>query len=90
MLNPDDVLNLFAGNITTCCQRFGDAGEGAMLLGSIEENAGIFVVEEMGEEGKANIIGQSLTIRQKGKDGAKDKKQKRIDKQTFFHDETKN
>lgn len=32
MLSPDDVLNIFAGNITTCCQKFGDVGEGAMLL----------------------------------------------------------
>ena len=44
-----------------------------MLLGSIEENAGIFVVEEIGEDGKTNIIGQSLTIRQKGKNGVKDR-----------------
>ena len=73
MLSPDDILNLFAGNITTCCQKFGDVGEGAMLLGSIEENAGIFVVEEKGEEGQTNIIGQSLVIRQKGKDGERDR-----------------
>ena len=32
MLSPDDVLNIFAGNITTCCQKFGDVGEGAVLL----------------------------------------------------------
>lgn len=74
MLSPDDVLNLFAGNVTTCCQRFGDVGEGAMLLGSIEENGGIFVIEELDEKGKSkNIIGQSLTIRQRGKDGAYDR-----------------
>ena len=74
MLEPDDVLNLFAGNITTCCQRFGDAGEGAMLLGAIEENGGIFVVEELDENGQTkNIVGQSLVIRQKGSDGAYDR-----------------
>lgn len=74
MLEPDDVLNLFAGNITTCCQRFGDVGEGAMLLGSIEENGGIFVVEELDENGQTkNIVGQSLVIRQKGKTGAYDR-----------------
>ena len=74
MLEPDDVLNLFAGNITTCCQKFGDVGEGAMLLGSVEENGGIFVVEELDENGQTkNIIGQSLTIRQKGNDGAYDR-----------------
>lgn len=73
MLSPDDILNMFAGDITTCCQRFGDIGEGAMSLGSIEENAGIFVIEEIGEDGKTNIVGQSLVIRQKGKDGANDR-----------------
>ncbi len=74
MLEPDDVLNLFAGNITTCCQKFGDVGEGSMLLGAIEENGGIFVVEELDENGQVkNIIGQSLTIRQKGSDGAYDR-----------------
>lgn len=74
MLEPDDVLNLFAGNITTCCQRFGDVGEGAMLLGSIEENGGIFVVEELDENGQTkNIVGESLVIRQKGKTGAYDR-----------------
>ena len=74
MLSPDDVLNLFVGNITTCCQKFGDVGEASMLLGAIEENAGIFVIEELDENGNViNIIGQSLTIRQKGKDGNKDR-----------------
>lgn len=74
MLSPDDVLNLFAGNITTCCQRFGDEGEGSMLIGSIEENGGIFVIEEIDKKGNTvNIIGQSLTIRQKGKDGNYDR-----------------
>ena len=73
MLAPDDVLNLFAGNITTCCQKFGDVGEGAMLLGSIEENAGIFVVEEIGGDGSRNIVAQSLTIRQKGINGTRDR-----------------
>ena len=73
MLEPDDVLNLFAGNITTCCQKFGDVGEGSMLLGSIEEDAGIFVVEKVGENGERNIVAQSLTIRQKGKDGTRDR-----------------
>ena len=73
MLSPDDVLNMFAGNITTCCQRFGDVGEGAMRLGSIEENAGIFVVEKIDENGKPKIVGQSLTIRQKGINGENDR-----------------
>ena len=74
MLSPDDVLNLFAGDITTCCQRFNDVGEGSMLLGSIEENAGIFVIEELDEnDNPINIIGQSLTIRQKGVSGGYDR-----------------
>ena len=45
-----------------------------MLLGAIEENGGIFVIEELDEKGQTkNIVGQSLTIRQKGKDGAYDR-----------------
>lgn len=73
MLSPNDILTMFAGNITDCCQKFGDAGMGAMLLGAIEENAGIFVVEELQENGTYQIVGQSLTIRQKGKDGNYDR-----------------
>ena len=73
MLEPDDVLNMFAGNITTCCQRFNDVGEASMLLGCLEDNTGIFVIEEIGEDGKANIVGQSLVIRQKGKSGNNDR-----------------
>ena len=73
MLSPNDILTMFAGNITTCCQRFGDVGMGAMLLGAIEENAGIFVVEELQDDGSYQIIGQSLTIRQRGKDGNYDR-----------------
>ena len=41
MLMFYEPLNLFAGNITTCCQAFKDIGEGAMLLGALEKNAGI-------------------------------------------------
>jgi dihydrolipoamide dehydrogenase len=33
------------------------------------ENAGIFVVEELQEDGSYQIVGQSLTIRQKSKNG---------------------
>lgn len=73
MLSPNDILTMFAGNITDCCQKFGDAGMGAMLLGAIEENAGIFVVEELQENGTYQIVGQSLTIRQKGKEGNYDR-----------------
>ena len=73
MLSPNDILTMFAGNLTDCCQKFGDVGMGAMLLGAIEENAGIFVIEELQENGNYQIIGQSLTIRQKGKDGNYDR-----------------
>ena len=74
MISPDDVLNMFAGDMTTCCQRFKDVGEGAMLLGAIEENAGIFVIEELDDNAEAKrIVGQSLTIRQKGKEGHYDR-----------------
>lgn len=74
MLSPDDILNIFAGDITTCCQRFHDVGEASMLLGAIEENAGIFVIEELDENGNSKgIIGQSLTYRQKGVDGHYDR-----------------
>ena len=55
MLSPNDVMTMFAGNITDCCQRFGDCGMGAMLLGTIEENAGIFVVEELQEDGNYHL-----------------------------------
>ena len=73
MLSPNDIMTMFAGNITDCCQRFGDCGMGAMLLGAVEENAGIFVIEELQEDGSYQIVGQSLTIRQKGKDGNNDR-----------------
>lgn len=66
MLRADDAINLFAGNITTCCQRFGDVGEGTMLHGSTEKNGGIFVVEELDEIGKVKkVVGQSWTWRNK-------------------------
>ena len=73
MLSPNDILVMFAGNITDCCQRFGDAGMGSMMLGAVEENAGIFVVEELQEDGSYQIVGQSLTIRQKSKNGNYDR-----------------
>ena len=42
-------------------------------FGSLEDNAGIFVVEEIGEDGKINIVGQSLAIRQIGEEGKYDR-----------------
>ena len=73
MLSPNDIIQMFVGNITDCCQKFGDVGMGSMLLGAIEENCGIFVIEEYDEKGNAKIIGQSLVIRQKGKNGNNDR-----------------
>ncbi len=73
MLSPNDILTMFVGNITDCCQKFGGVGMGAMLLGAIEENGGIFVVEELQDDGTYHIIAQSLTIRQRGKNGQYDR-----------------
>ncbi len=64
MLRPDDPLALFVGNITGCCQRFGDEGEGAMLHSVLEKNGGVFVVEEIDENGKVvQVVGQSWVWR---------------------------
>ena len=73
MLSPDDLLNMFVGNITTCCQKTLDVGEGSRLLGSLEDNAGIFAIEEMDSDGKWKMVGQSLVIRQKGANGNLDR-----------------
>ena len=66
VLRADEALNLFAGDITTCCQKFGDVGEGTLMHASTENNGGIFVIEEMDEKGQVKrIIGQSWTWRNK-------------------------
>jgi len=63
MLRVDDPLHLFAGNITKCCQRFGDVGVGAMLHSATERNGGVFVIEEI-EDGKVKkIVAQSWVWR---------------------------
>ncbi len=68
MLRADDELNLFVGNITTCCQCFGNVGEGAMMHSATENNGGVFVIEEIGEKGEVkNVIGQSWTWRNNGR-----------------------
>lgn len=68
ILRADDPLNLFAGDITTCCQRFGDVGEGTMMHAATEQNGAIFIIEEVDEEGK-NIrpVAQSWTWRNKSR-----------------------
>jgi hypothetical protein len=53
MLRVDDPLQLFVGNMTGCCQEFGNVGEGAMLHGSLERNGGIFVIEKIDEKGES-------------------------------------
>jgi len=64
MLRVDDPLQLFVGDMTGCCQRFGDVGEGAMLHGATEKNGGIFVIEEIDENGNAiKLVAQSWTWR---------------------------
>ena len=70
MLSPNDIITMFSENIVDCCKKFGNV---EMFLGSIEENCGIFVIEEYDEFGKPKIIGQSLVIRQKGKKGNNDR-----------------
>lgn len=66
ILRADEALNLFAGDITACCQRFGDVGEGAMMHAATEKNGAIFIIEEIDEKGNViRPIGQSWTWRNK-------------------------
>ena len=66
ILRIDDPLALTIGNVTTCCQRFGDGqpGESSMLHSALEENGSVFVVEELDEAGHVvKPIAQSWTWR---------------------------
>lgn len=64
ILRVDDPLQLFVGDITGCCQRFGDVGEGAMLHSALEKNGGVFVIEEIDEKSKpVKLVAQSWTWR---------------------------
>ena len=66
ILRIDDPLTLTIGNVTTCCQRFGEGqpGESSMLHSALEENGSVFVVEEVDENGEVvGIVSQSWTWR---------------------------
>ena len=64
ILRADEPLNLFVGNVTTCCQKSGDVGEGSMQHGSTERNGAIFVIEETGTNA---VVGQSWVWRNNGR-----------------------
>ncbi len=66
ILRIDDPLHFTIGNITTCCQRFGQGqpGESSMLHSATEENGSVFVVEEVDEYGNViKPVAQSWTWR---------------------------
>lgn len=66
ILRLDDPLQLFMGNITTCCQQLGEGqpGETSMIHSATEENGAVFVVEEMDEFGNVtNVVAQSWVWR---------------------------
>ena len=66
ILRIDDPLHFTIGNITTCCQRFGQGqpGETSMIHSAIEENGSVFVVEEVDEFGNVvKPVAQSWTWR---------------------------
>lgn len=41
----DDIHQLFLGNYTHCCQRFGEAGESSMLFGLVSKHSGFFTIK---------------------------------------------
>lgn len=41
----DDIHQLFLGNYTHCCQRFGEAGESSMLFGLYSKHSGFFTIK---------------------------------------------
>lgn len=41
----DDLHQVFLGNYTHCCQRFGDAGESSMLFGLVSKHSGFFTIK---------------------------------------------
>jgi len=55
VLRLDDVLGIYIGNITDCCQKIGGAGHTSMLHSMIEKNGRVFVVRDKGD----NIIAES-------------------------------
>lgn len=58
----DDPLHLAIGEITDCCQTIGlrEPGESSMIHSAIEQNGGLFIVEELDENGTPKrIVAQS-------------------------------
>lgn len=41
----DDLHQVFLGNYTHCCQRFGEAGESSMLFGLYSKHSGFFTIK---------------------------------------------
>lgn len=41
----DDLRQVFLGNYTHCCQKFGDAGESSMLFGLVSKHSGFFTIK---------------------------------------------
>ncbi len=68
MLRPDDPLAIFIGNLTDCCQAINQPGEKCMQHSVKNKQGGVFVVEEVDEEGKViNIVAQSWVWRNKNR-----------------------
>lgn len=67
ILRIDDPLQLVIGNITTCCQRFGEGqpGEPTMIHSATEVNGSVFIVEKVDDKGRTigGPIAQSWTWR---------------------------
>lgn len=67
ILRIDDPLHLVIGNITTCCQKFGENqyGEPSMVHSATEENGSVFIIEKIDDKGRAigGPIAQSWTWR---------------------------
>ena len=66
IVNIDDPIHFSIGEITNCCQTIGNGqpGESSMIHSATERNGALFIVEELGENGKPiGIISQSWTWR---------------------------
>ena len=64
VLNTDDPLVLFVGEITNCCQILNDAGESSWEHSAINKNGSVFVIEEVDNYGNpVKVIAQSWVWR---------------------------
>ncbi len=66
IVRMDDPIAIFAGNITSCCQKLGEGqpGEPSMIHSAIERNGSMFIVEEVDEFGNTvRPVAQSWTWR---------------------------